>query len=219
MAQGRLENSTLACEQAGILLDRLFTAAEKAGWVHEQINILVLQALNANTQGEIESALQRLERAVLLSHPGGYVRIFLDEGETIHKLLTILAKRLMNGQIMPLDYQHLASFKEYVASVLSAFENRPDQLSPKNSVPRPVHPGTSALPMSLLEGQVLNEALSSREIEVLKLVAQGHTDKKNAQILVIAPETVHKHLKNIYGKLGVHSRTQAVAYALKVNLL
>lgn len=63
------------------------------------------------------------------------------------------------------------------------------------------------------------EPLSTREVEVLRLLAQGCTDKKIAEALVIAPETVHKHLKNIYGKLEVHNRTEAVARARASGLL
>jgi LuxR family maltose regulon positive regulatory protein len=63
------------------------------------------------------------------------------------------------------------------------------------------------------------EPLSAREIDVLKLLAQGCADKNIAERLVIARETVHKHLKNIYGKLGVHSRTEAIARAREIGLL
>jgi LuxR family maltose regulon positive regulatory protein len=65
----------------------------------------------------------------------------------------------------------------------------------------------------------LVEPLSEREMDVLKLLAQGCSDKKIAETLVIARETVHKHLKNIYGKLDVHSRTEAVARARQLKLL
>jgi LuxR family maltose regulon positive regulatory protein len=65
----------------------------------------------------------------------------------------------------------------------------------------------------------LIEALSKREMDVLSLLAEGRSDKLIAQDLVIARETVHKHLKNIYGKLDVHSRTEAVARARQLNLL
>ena len=65
----------------------------------------------------------------------------------------------------------------------------------------------------------LVEPLSEREMDVLKLLAQGCSDKKIAETLVIARETVHKHLKNIYGKLGVHSRTEAIVSAREFGLL
>jgi LuxR family maltose regulon positive regulatory protein len=56
-------------------------------------------------------------------------------------------------------------------------------------------------------------------MEVLKLLSIGCSDKKIAETLVIAPETVHKHLKNIYGKLDVHSRTEAVRRSHELGLL
>jgi LuxR family maltose regulon positive regulatory protein len=65
----------------------------------------------------------------------------------------------------------------------------------------------------------LVEPLSEREMDVLKLLAQGCTDKKIAETLVIARETVHKHLKNIYGKLDVHSRAEAAARARELGIL
>ncbi len=65
----------------------------------------------------------------------------------------------------------------------------------------------------------LVEPLSEREMDVLNLLAQGCSDQKIAAALVIARETVHKHLKNIYGKLDVHSRTEAVARARQLKLI
>ena len=56
-------------------------------------------------------------------------------------------------------------------------------------------------------------------MEVLRLLAQGSSDKQIAEALVIARETVHKHLKNIYGKLDVHSRGEAIARARRSELL
>jgi LuxR family maltose regulon positive regulatory protein len=73
------------------------------------------------------------------------------------------------------------------------------------------------LPPAGMNGLV--EPLSARELEVLKLLAQGLSDKKIAETLVIARETVHKHLKNIYGKLGVHSRLEAIAKVREIGLL
>jgi LuxR family maltose regulon positive regulatory protein len=78
---------------------------------------------------------------------------------------------------------------------------------------------TAALPDQAILASPLVEPLSGREMEVLRLLAQGCTDKKIAETLVIAPETVHKHLKNIYGKLDVHTRLEATLRARELGLL
>jgi len=67
--------------------------------------------------------------------------------------------------------------------------------------------------------QPLIEPLSERELEVLGLIAAGLSNRRIAERLVIAVGTVKRHLNNIYGKLGVHSRTQAVARAGELDLL
>jgi LuxR family maltose regulon positive regulatory protein len=56
-------------------------------------------------------------------------------------------------------------------------------------------------------------------MEVLQLLAEGLTNKEIASRLVVAPSTVKQHLKNIYGKLDVHSRTQAVARGRELGIL
>ncbi len=67
--------------------------------------------------------------------------------------------------------------------------------------------------------QNLVEPLSERELEILQLIAAGRSNEEIAQTLVIAIGTVKKHINNIYGKLGVQSRTQALARARELKLL
>ncbi len=217
VAQSYLAHSKDAHEQAAALLARLQAAAQKAGWVHEEIIIQVLQAVNDHAHGKTEAALQSLAHAVSLAQPGGYVRVFLDEGEIMQSLLTLLAARLKTGQCLNMQQQQIAPLREYVAMLHSAFEPRAGQAGLQSTVPPLSRPETDLLPGASIQGQSLVETLSSRELEVLKL-ARGYSNKKIAETLVIAPETVHKHLKNIYGKLNVHSRTEAIAHARELSL-
>ncbi|NTU86355.1 MAG: response regulator transcription factor, partial [Chloroflexales bacterium] len=65
----------------------------------------------------------------------------------------------------------------------------------------------------------LVEPLSERELEVLRLVAAGHSNQAIADTLIVAIGTVKKHINNIFGKLQVGSRTQALARARELDLL
>lgn len=75
------------------------------------------------------------------------------------------------------------------------------------------NPQTSSTDQSLLV------PLNEREIEVLRLIAEGLSNNEIAERLVIALSTVKWHINNLFGKLGVHSRTQAVAQAKELGLL
>jgi predicted ATPase/DNA-binding CsgD family transcriptional regulator/transcriptional regulator with XRE-family HTH domain len=72
---------------------------------------------------------------------------------------------------------------------------------------------------SSLIAQPLMEPLSAREIEILRLIAAGHSNQSIADRIIIAVSTVKKHINNIYSKLDVQSRTQALARARELNLL
>jgi len=69
------------------------------------------------------------------------------------------------------------------------------------------------------QSSLLIEPLSERELEVLRLIAQGHSNQQIAEALIVSVGTIKKHLNNIFGKLGVQSRTQAVARARALSLL
>jgi LuxR family maltose regulon positive regulatory protein len=88
---GRSGESLLA---ATALLDRLLEAAVSGGLIGAAVEILLLQALAIQTRGDVEAALAPLQRALALAEPEGYVRIFLDEGEPMARLLGALRDRL-----------------------------------------------------------------------------------------------------------------------------
>jgi LuxR family maltose regulon positive regulatory protein len=212
VAESLLDGSRGSHKKAPTLLRRLQTAAEKAGWVHEEIHILVLQAVNNWAQHRHKSGLRSLARAVYLAEPGGYVRVFVDEGEIMRELLSALEKiskpNIERGAWkqsgMKTHDERLTAIRAHIGRLLRAFAD---------------HPSRADTSEVLRQSSQLIEPLSPRELEVLNLLAQGCSDKHIAEGLVIARETVHKHLKNIYGKLGVHSRIQAVAHARELNLI
>jgi DNA-binding NarL/FixJ family response regulator len=61
--------------------------------------------------------------------------------------------------------------------------------------------------------------LTERELEVLRLVAEGHTNQEIAAVLIISPTTVKTHVQNILQKLDVSDRTQAAVYAVRCGLI
>ncbi len=173
------------------LLERLLKAAEEGRRMGSVIEILALQALAQEAQGNIPLALAPLERALALAEPEGYVRVFVSEGQPMARLLY---KALSRG-IAP----------DYVRQLLAAFPDiEPDQIGPpKTQVPE----------------SELVEPLSEREIEVLQLIAEGLTNQEVATRLYLSLHTVKVHARNIYGKLGVKNRTQAVARGKALGIL
>jgi LuxR family maltose regulon positive regulatory protein len=168
-------------------------AAEKGGRMGSLIEILVLQALALEAQDEIPSALTPLTRALALAKPEGYVRIFVDEGIPMARLLS---KTADNG-IMP----------DYVSRLLAAYTTEAQKSEERSTI-------SPAPPV-----QPLIEALSKRELEVLRLVAQGLTNLEIGERLFVALDTVKGHNRKIFGKLQVRRRTEAVARARDLGLL
>jgi LuxR family maltose regulon positive regulatory protein len=160
------------------------------------IEVQNLRALAFFAQGEIEQALQALEQALSIGQPDGFIRIFVDEGEPMIQLLRHAASR----GISP----------EYTSKLIAAWEEQ----AHVDAEIAPPHPRTDAL-----SKQPLVEPLSERELDVLRILATGRSNPEIGQELFIATSTVRSHLKNIYGKLNVHSRWDAVHRAEELGLL
>jgi len=170
--------------QARRFLERLLQAAEQGGRAGSVIEILVLQALAHHLHGDMRAGLAVLQRAVTLAETEGYVRIFVDEGAPMHALLRNAVKT--------------GGAASYVQRLVSAFEI-------------PVHPESASAGPVLTGLAALAEPLTARELEILRLVAEGLRNQEIADRLVISLATVKRHIANIYGKLGVDHRTEAVA--------
>jgi LuxR family maltose regulon positive regulatory protein len=180
-------------DQALDLLAPLVQAAEAGGWLGAGIELLALQALALDSQGHADAALASLQRALEWAEPEGHIRIFVDEGEPMRLLLQRMK-----------DEGGTLRVKEYLGRLLTAFGEQPASADFHPSFPTP---------------QPLVEPLSERELEVLRLIAQGDSNPEIAAKLVVAVSTVKTHVNNIFTKLGAQSRTQAVAHARELKLL
>jgi LuxR family maltose regulon positive regulatory protein len=188
VAQGMQQPSGPHLERALGLLARLLEAAEQAGWIHESIKILILRALALRAADQNQAALHTLGEALRLAKPGGYVRIFIDEGAPMVELLRQAAAQGIG--------------REYASDLLTALE-------------REARGGRREKPVA---PSALVEPLSERELEVLRLLATRLTAREIAQELIISVNTVRSHIKSIYGKLNVHRRMDAVEKARDLGL-
>jgi len=198
IAAGRVGADESAVQRARALLERLRAAAEAAGNVRLLLEALALQALALQLQGDNAGALSALGRAVSLAEPGRYIRLFLDEGEPMSRLLRQLLEQYRTQKAIGQKLN-----RAYLSNLLKAF----------------AHPEASSLPASPTQAQPLFDPLSGREREVLRLMASGRKNREIADELVVVTGTVKSHINTIYAKLGVTNRVQAVANARALGLL
>ncbi len=186
----------LAQEQPGqalALLDRLHAAAAAQGRTGSLIEIGALRALALTASGDEAGAVTTLAEALLLACPQGQIRVFVDEGPPMAALLGQLIAAQRTGKAaaeVPLGY---------LARLQRAF-------GPGRSARDPVPSG-------------IVDPLTSRELEVLEMVAAGQSNQAIARELVVTLDTVKKHVGHVLGKLGATNRTEAVARARELNLL
>lgn len=165
--------------------DRLLKLIQETSRLRRMVEILILQSLAYQGRKDMDQAQEVLERALSFAQQEGYVCVFLDEGESMVKLLFHLkANRICS---------------EYASKLLLALGKAPG--------------------IKLAPAQLLVEQLTLRELEVLKLIEAGYSNQDIAGNLVISLPTVKRHISNIYAKLGVKSRTQAVSLGRELSLL
>jgi LuxR family maltose regulon positive regulatory protein len=185
------------------LLERLLKAAEEGGRQGSVIEILVLQAIAYHAQGDLPAALLPLQHALALAEPEGYARMFLDTGPGMMQLLREASAR----EIMPRQ-----GLPTYTDKLLAAFEAEKRKSEEKPDLP-------PALPEGHRDGEPLIEPLSQRELKILRLIAQGLSNREISERLFLALSTIKGHNRNIFDKLQVQSRTEAVARARELGLL
>ena len=203
----RLRIAQNRSKEAIVLLERLLQANEAAERIGNIIQVLALKAIAHKTAGDAGQARTALSRALALAEPEGYIRVFVDEGVAMARLLANMST-LPSQQAATTES---SASPEYIQKVLAAFP-----ASETDSVKE--HEKEELTETSAANARLI-EPLSTREQEVLDLLAAGLSNEEIANQLVVSVGTVKTHMRNIYGKLGVNSRTKAIARARYLRLL
>jgi LuxR family maltose regulon positive regulatory protein len=175
------------------LLERLLHRAESGKQQLWVIRCLALQALFYQALGNQGQSLQCLSRALNLAAPEGYIQTFVDEGEPMLHLLQEAFRQKIHS--------------EYVRLLLKAFKD--ETLEGNYSQGLPVQTGNS----------MLIKPLNKREMEIIRLIADGCSNKEIAQKLYISVRTVKYYTTSIYTKLEVNGRAQAAVKAKDLGIL
>lgn len=178
-------------------LEKLICAADQEGFTWRQIKLRLLQALAFAGVEQEQRAIAVLRQAVAIGAPEGYSSVYVEEGPALAALLSRLVAT--EGD---------AATRARAEELLGHFGVAAEEPAPPPSIAPPA-PAPAALP----------EPLSVRELEVLRLMADGRSNTEIAAELVIAVSTVKSHVNNIFGKLGVATRTQAIARARRLSLI
>jgi LuxR family transcriptional regulator, maltose regulon positive regulatory protein len=180
------------------ILDTLDEIADKTHNTRYKIGILALRALALDVQGKTNQADGVLKQALDLAQPGDFIRVFVDLGERMQVLLSRLVEQ--------------SHSVEMIQRILAAFPEHEKDLAGSES---PLQPA----PRPSLSNSSLPEPLTRRELEVLDYLRGPLSIKEIAQKLNIASATAKGHTINIYAKLGVNRRWEAVSRAEELNII
>ena len=178
------------------LVDRLLIACESKNLMGVHLDLLPLKSLLLKEMGAQEKAIDVIDKALTFAEPEGYKSCFIQYGEG---LVSLLRQLIQDGQHQEFALEILTSIEGQAVAKTGVFANHME---------------------SIKSGEKdLIESLSDRELEVLQWIACGCTNLEIAQKLVISLHTVKSHARNIYGKLGVKNRTEAVTRARLLGML
>ncbi|MEJ2568937.1 MAG: LuxR C-terminal-related transcriptional regulator [Anaerolineales bacterium] len=175
------------------LADRIVEESMRRRYLLLGLELLLLRSQMHAAAGDIEKSTADTSRALELAEPEDFISIFIDEGTPLMEMLRTLLARGETGN----------ASAAYVERIVAAF---------------PESRGVEAADKPTAAQSVLVDPLSEREMEVLALIGEGLSNQEIAERLAITLHTVKKHTSNIYGKLGVNSRTQALARARQLGL-
>jgi LuxR family maltose regulon positive regulatory protein len=194
LAQFRADRNAAGLDAAIALLDRIVAAAQAADRGGSLIEAYLVRALAHDAGGDEPAMLGDLGRALVGGVPCGYVRLFLDEGPEIDRLLHLTSERADPPG---------ADLAAELLRAAGRGRSQPDETN------------MQAADHAAIGGEVLSE----RELEVLRLLATELTGPEIAQHLFVSVNTLRSHTKHIFTKLDVDTRRAAVSRATDLSLL
>ena len=183
-------------EQAKALLHNLLPVGENTQYLRDIVHYRAWLAIVLYLEGNLGPALRVLQKAVRISFHQGYIRSLIDVGDPITDLLETMQREV------PPEWE-ASPIAGYPAVLIAA----------RDSLAEPEIPGWEPMFDSIAE------PLTDREIAALDLLTKGFSNQDIAEMMVISESTVKFHLKNIYLKLGVHTRAQAAIRAREIHLV
>jgi LuxR family transcriptional regulator, maltose regulon positive regulatory protein len=178
--------------------------AQARGRVRYALRVKVLYALALHFAGQRNPALRTVKEAMQEAMQEGFVRLFREEGPV---LLNLVGELYGNADPEARDQGMSVQFMRQVLG-----ENRPGYAGDALQMITPVHSAVSA-------SQVTDSELTSRELDVLRLLAKGYGNQAIAEKLFVSVTTVKTHLRNINAKLGAHNRTEAISVARNRSII
>lgn len=198
IGQIRLDIAEGSAERALARIGEAMTAAIAQGRVRRQIKLLILEALAHRALGAEKLSRRAMQKAVARAAPGGFLRTFVDEGADALALVRDVHAAVSDAGAGS-GFEQVRDFTQRVLAISG------------------VECGAS----SVLEGAHFQplEPLTDREQQILTLVAQGASNRRISDAIFVSENTVKFHLKNIYSKLAVGSRAQAINAAHQMGLI
>jgi LuxR family maltose regulon positive regulatory protein len=172
------------------LLERLYRIVNDEDRLRDKVKVSIVQSIAFHRKGEAKNALMKLEAALQLAEPGGFIRSFIEEGARMDELLTQYLHIRQHNLIGNSTHVSLS----YVNMLLQVMK---------------VH----------MIGSPISGALTRQELKIVQMIGMGLSNKQIAEQTQVKAETVKSHLKNIYRKLGVNSRIQALQRGKEMDLL
>jgi len=209
LALGRQDKENRYLTRAYAILQNLLPRLMELECIEIVIEVLILQALTLQEMDKMDEALNIVQQAYALSEPEGFRRVFLDEGLPMARLTARLLNRQKRGSLLPAELPTRGFLSEVLRLFSGASGDMVDVELPERNA---LAAASAGAPDSF-------DLLTTREIEVLRLVAGGASNADIARELFLAVNTVKRHLNNIFLKLGATTRTQAVSIARQIGLI